>query len=145
LLIALALVGFIMVAAALGFQAAQASYSYNSERNELVARVRGVTDRIAQDIRRCSAFEVIDLHTLNVTTPDGITHTYAWDGVGNGTLVYTETPDGLVVSDPVTLTPYVESFEVSDASPACRLHIVLRGTKASSQATITATPAKSLF
>ena len=143
LLIALALMGFLMVAAALGIQAAQTSYAYNSEKTDLVAKTRGTLDRITQHIRMAAAFEVPDSGTLVVTLPNGSTHTYQWDGVANGNLTYTRVDDSPY--NPVVLTDRVTTFVVTDVSPACGVRLVLVGNRATTEATITATPRKAIY
>jgi len=55
LLIALALMGLIMSAIAYGMYSAEGTSKYNTRRAELVARARGVLDRIASDVWRADA------------------------------------------------------------------------------------------
>jgi len=145
MLIALALMGLLMVAAALAIQAASTSHAYNLEKAGLVARTRGVLDRIARDVRRSSGFEVIDAHTLNIMLPDGTTRTYGWNGSANGTVAYTEMNVAGSTSTPVSLTDRVQAFDITDATPACQVRLLLSGNFATSQITITATPRKALF
>jgi len=144
-MVALALVALIMTAAALGLQAAQTSHAYNAEKTELVARVRGVLDRAARDLRRSASFLVVDEHTLAVTLPDGTIHTYAWNGVAGGNLTYTETDSGGIVSNPAVLTGYVQTFTVTNTTPSCTIQIAQAGTRAATSITISATPAKTLY
>ncbi|MBM4019427.1 MAG: prepilin-type N-terminal cleavage/methylation domain-containing protein [Planctomycetes bacterium] len=152
-LIAMALLGLIMVAAALGIQAAQESHTYNTEKTALTARTRGVLDRIALDVRRAASVEITIDGELAVTMSDGWVHTYAWDGAAGGNATYTETdpatisiehPAG-VPSDPAVLTGQVHALELEAAGDGCRVRLRLEGTHASSEATITATPGKILW
>jgi len=142
-ILALALMALLMVAAALAMEAAHDSHAYNAEKTDLVLRTRGVLDRIARDIRVAKSFHVPDPRTLDVTMPDDTVHTYAWDGASGGNLIYTVT-DGLAVSEDV-LTGQVHAFSVSDRSPACSVSLALEGDLAKSEASLTATPRKSVF
>ena len=145
MLVAMALMALIMVAAGLAIEAAQTSHTYNAEKNDLIARARGVLDRIAQDIHRSSSFAVIDTRTVTITLNDGAVHTYYWDGSPRGSLRYTETPVGGLESPPAVMTGSVESFEVAEDGMACRIRIALAGNEATCGATMTATPRKILF
>jgi type II secretory pathway component PulJ len=142
-LIAMALVALLMAAAAMAIQAASSAHAYNLEKTDLLARSRGVLDRIARHVRLAASFTVPDAHTLVVTLPDETVHTYAWDSTVGGTLTYTKT-DGMV-SESGVLTDRVESFTASDDSPACTVRISLKGDLASSGASLTATPRKSVY
>ena len=153
LMISMALLALIMVAAALAVQAAAASHAYNSQKGELVARARGVLDRIAVDVRKASSVEVVDARTLDVTLASGWVHTYSWDGDPSGTVVFTDTDPATFTfenprgtpGDPVVLTGFVQAFEVQEAGEGGRVRIALRGTLAASEATISATPGKVLW
>jgi prepilin-type N-terminal cleavage/methylation domain-containing protein len=140
MLISLALMALLVTAAAMGIHAAQVSHAYNTEKADLVARARGVLDRIARDIRRADSFSVPDGDdkVVTITMPDGSTRAYEWDA-GDLTL----TVDG---GTPATLTGFVHSFVVSDDNqPACKIWLELVGDKAATEAFITATPRKELF
>ncbi|HUS46182.1 MAG TPA: prepilin-type N-terminal cleavage/methylation domain-containing protein [Phycisphaerae bacterium] len=143
MLISLALMALLVTAAAMGIHAAQVSHAYNTEKADLVARVRGVLDRIARDIRRADSFSVPDGDdkVVTITMPDGSTRAYEWDGEDGGDL--TLTVDG---GTPATLTGFVHSFVVSDDNqPTCEVRLELVGDKAATEASITATPRKELF
>lgn len=152
-LISLALMALLMVAAALAIQAAETSHAYNTEKCELVARTRGVLDRMTREIRRSQSFTVLDVRTVAVILPSGFIHTYYWDGVQGGNLLYTETNPNTITYElpwgvpgtPVVLTSGVQAFTVSNAAPSCRASISLSGQLATESATITATPVKALF
>ena len=144
-LIAMALLAMVMVAAALAIQAAQVSHAYNAEKNELIARTRGVLDRIVQDIHRATSFQVIDAQTLAVTLNDGSIHTYYWDGSHRGNLTYTETPLGGVESPPAVMTGFIDAFSVAEDGVACRVQITVAGNVATCQNSITATPGKIIY
>ena len=145
ILIAMSIMVVLMVAATMAIYAAQTAHSYNLQKTELVSRARGVLDRIARDVRRCAEFEVIDPSTLAIALPDGMTHTYAWDGTPGGPITYVETDLGGVTTNSVVLTGNVQTFDVTDVSPSCQVRIVLAGDRATSEASITATPRKVLF
>jgi len=146
LMIAMALMAMIMTAAALAINAAGVSRSFNAEQADLVARARGVLDRIARDMRTATAFDVTDPKVLSIDMPDGSNRTYQWDGTAGGNLSFVFTSTGSVIDAPVVLTNKVKSFEVTDAaSPACNIAILLQGTKASAGYTITATPRKTVY
>ena len=141
-LIAMALVALLMSAAALAIQAAGSAHVYNAEKTDLLARQRGVLDRIARHIRLAISFAVPDSDTVAITMPDGIIHTYAWNRTTNE-LVYSKTDGDITVSS--VLTDRVDSFVVADDSPACSARIALKGALASSEGSLTATPRKSLY
>jgi len=145
MLISMALMAIIMVAAALAIQAAGSSHAYNAEKTELVARMRGVMDRVALDVRRSASLDIPDSHSLNITLADGSIHSYTWDGQSPGTLQYTETPAGGAQSAPAALTAYVTTFSAQDAQSGCLVSLVLTGRVATCRADITATPGKSLY
>jgi prepilin-type N-terminal cleavage/methylation domain-containing protein len=153
MLLSMALLALIMVAAAVALQAAGTAHSYNSEKGELVARVRGVLDRLAFDVRRSVSATLKEDGSLAVITVDGWIHTYAWDGAQGGNVTYSETdpvtiniahPWG-VPGPPVKLTGYVNAFQVDQVGDGCGVRILLQGRHASCQAAITATPLKSLY
>ena len=152
-LISLALMALLMVSAALAIQAAQTSHAYNTEKCELVARTRGVLDRMTRDTRRSQSFTVLDVWTVAVILPSGFIHTYYWDGVQGGDLLYTETDPNTITYElpwgvpgtPVVLTSGVQDFTVSDADPSCRVYIYLVGRLTKEEGTMTATPVKALF
>ena len=141
--LAMALMALLMVAAALAMEAAHDSHAYNAEKTDLVLRTRGVLDRIARDVRVAKSFQVPDPRTLDVTLPDDIVHTYAWDGTDGGNLIYTVT-DGLAI-DAQVLTAQVHAFTVSETSPTCSASLVLEGDLARSEASLTATPRRAVF
>lgn len=143
LLISMALIALMMLAATMAMQAAHDSHQYNSEKNDLVARTRGSLDRIARDVRLAAAFQVVDPQTVSVTMPNGIVHTYAWDGVAGGSLTYTQVDD--LISTSVVLTNRVQSFVASDDTPACSVKLRLAGDLTTAEASVTATPRKSVF
>ena len=145
ILIAMSIMVVLMVAATMAIYAAQTAHAYNLQKTELVSRARGVLDRIARDVRRCAEFEVPVPSTLAIALPDGMTHTYAWDGAPGGPITYVETDLGGVTTNSVVLTGNVQTFFVTDVSPSCQIHIVLAGDRATSEASITATPRKALF
>jgi prepilin-type N-terminal cleavage/methylation domain-containing protein len=143
ILIAMVLMALLMVAAALAMEAAHDSHTYNAQKNDLVFRTRGVLDRIARDIRVAKSFQVPNPRALDVTLFDETVHTYAWDGTDGGNLIYTVTDD-LVVREQV-LTGQVHAFSASDDGLACSVSLALEGDLATSEATLTATPRKSVF
>ena len=145
ILIAMSIMVVLMVAATMAIYAAQTAHSYNLQKTELVSRARGVLDRIARDVRRAADFQVPEASTVSVTLPDGMIHTYAWDGTSGGQITYVETDLGGVTTNSVVLTGNVQTFFVTDVSPSCQIHIVLAGDRATSEASITATPRKALF
>jgi prepilin-type N-terminal cleavage/methylation domain-containing protein len=145
MLISLTLMAVLVAAAAVAIYAAEASHAYNSEKNELLARARGVLDRVSTDVRRASSFSIPDSHTLAISFPGGLVHTYTYSTAGGGTLLYTETDLALVTTTPIVMTPYVQSFTITDKAPACLVQIGLKGTLSQCNVTITATPAKNLF
>jgi len=153
MLLSMALLALIMVAAGVAFQAAGVAHSYNSEKGELVARVRGVLDRLALDVRRSGSATLKEDGSLAVTTVNGWIHTYAWDGAQGGNVTYSETDPVTIDIDhpwgvpgtPVTLTGYVNDFQVDQVGDGCGVRILLQGQHASCQAAITATPLKSLY
>jgi hypothetical protein len=145
MLIAMSLLAFIMVAAALAIEAAQASHLYNTEKAELVTRARGTLDRIAADVRRSTSILVIDVHTLEVTLADGTLHTYDWDGVRPGNLRYSETPVGGVAGSTFTVTGYVDTYAVEEAGQGCRITLQLVGRLSTCNTSITTTPGKVLY
>jgi len=152
-LISLALMALLMTAAALGIQAAQTSHAYNTEKCELVARTRGVLDRMTREVRRSQSFTVLDARTVAVIVTSGYIHTYYWDGVQGGNMLYTVTDPVTITFDlpwgvpgtPVILTSGVQAFTVSDADPSCRVYLYLVGQRAKEEGTMTATPVKALF
>ena len=152
-LIAMAMLALLMVAAAMAVQAASSSRAYNAEKTDLVAMARGVLDRISRDVRLALSFEVPDSHSIVISMPNGLTHTYAWDGADGGNLTYTVTeqsvdPYGNVIenSTSMVLTEQVRDFETNDSeTPSCGLKILLAGDLATAEATITATPRKAVY
>jgi prepilin-type N-terminal cleavage/methylation domain-containing protein len=144
MLISLALMSMLVAAAAVAIYAAEASHAYNTEKNELVSRARGVLDRIATDVRGSSSHTVSGGNTLAVTLPSGLIHTYQYSSAGGGTILYSET-DGLTTTSPIVMSGYVQSLSISDTSSSVRLQLALKGTQSQCQVTITATPVKALF
>jgi len=145
MLISMALMALIMVAAALAIQAATTSHAYNAEKAELVARTRGVMDRLAIDTRRSASIYIPSASSVDITLADGSVHSYSWDGQSPGTLQYMETPAGDVQSPPVALTAYVTTFSVEQAESGCLFSLTLTGRVATCHSAITATPVKSLY
>jgi len=144
LLIATALLAMIMAAAALAIQAASTSHEYNSEKARLVAQARGVLDRIARDARKAKSMAVADDHTLVITMPNDDLHSYGRDAANPADLVYIQTVND-VASSSIVLAGCVQTFLVTDQTPACRIQIVLKGTYAEESITATVTPRKWLF
>jgi hypothetical protein len=145
----------LMTAAALGINAANPSHTYNSEKSDLVAKARGVLDRIARDVRRAHSVTVpIDNdHSITITIRTKLddsttwtyeTRTYAWSGIASGAIALTVVTDGGTTS--AVLTDDVQTFTVDDADqPTYSIHLVLAGDKATTEASITATPRKEFF
>jgi len=146
MLLSMALMAIIMVAAAVALRAAADAHSYNAEKAELAARMRGVMDRLAIDVRRSASILIPTGTSVDITLADGSVHSYSWDGQSPGTLQYVETPAGELLPSPaVTLTAYVTTFSVQEAESGCLFSLTLTGSEATSHATITATPGKSLY
>ena len=112
-LISLALMALLMTAAALGINAANQSHTYNSEKSDLVARARGVLDRIIRDVRRAESVAVPNDRSITITMLDDSTRTYAWSGIAGGDIALTVT-DGDGTKSAV-LTDDVQTFTVDDA------------------------------
>jgi len=112
-LISLARMALLMTAAALGISAAQQAHAYNSEKSDLVARARGVLDRIIRDVRRAESVAVPNDRSITITMRDGSTRTYAWSGIAGGDIALTVT-DGDGTKSAV-LTDDVQTFTVDDA------------------------------
>ena len=152
-LIAMALMGLIMTAAALAIQAANTSYTYNSEKTELVSKTCGVLDRIARDIRRATDFEIlvdeilVDVQSLRIRLPDGTQHTYTWDGTDRGDITFVKTESDNSESDPMLLTGEVTSFTLEQpaGSQSCHVQVSLTGDYATVIKSTTVTPRKVLF
>jgi type II secretory pathway pseudopilin PulG len=143
-LISLALMALLMTAAALGIHAAQQAHAYNSEKSDLVARARGVLDRIARDVRRAESVAVPNDRSITITMLDDSTRTYAWSGIAGGAIALTVVTDGDTKS--AVLTDDVQTFTVDDADqPTYSIHLVLAGGKATTEASITTTPRKEFF
>jgi prepilin-type N-terminal cleavage/methylation domain-containing protein len=154
ILLAMALMALIMAAAAAGIQAANTSYTYNSEKTELVAKACGVLDRIARDIRRATDFEILDdeilvnVQSLRIRLPDGTRHTYTWDGTDRGDITFVKTesddsesdPERLIKGDVTSFTP-----EQPTGSQSCHVQVSLTGDYATVSKNITVTPRKVLF
>jgi len=142
-LISLALMALLMTAAALGIHAADRSHSYNSEKADLVAKARGILDRIARDVRRAQSVESPDSRTIVVTQAGDVTRTYQWNGATGGTITLT-VDDGDVATG--TLADGVQTFTVTDdQAPTFQIRLVLAGERATTEAVITATPRKEFF
>ena len=142
-LISLALMALLITAAALGIDAANQSHTYNSEKSDLVAKTRGILDRIARDVRRAQAVESPDSRTIVVTLAGDVTHTYQWNGTTGGTITMT-VDDGDVTAG--TLADGVQVFTVTDdQEPTFQIRLVLAGEQATAEAVITATPRKEFF
>ena len=142
MLVALALMALLMVAATAAIDAAHQSYVYNSEKTDMVTRVRGVLDRLTQDVRRAQSVDVPDGRTVVVTFGSEETHTYEWDGRNGGEITFTV--EGATTRT-ATLCRYVKTFEASYAEPTCVVHLVLEGEQAGAEATVSATPRKTFF
>ena len=145
LLLSMSLTAVLMLAAAFAIYAAERSHAYNSEKNQLIIRARGVADRISQDIRRSASFTATDGTSVAIQLPSGLTHTYQYSSGGGGTVLYFETDLAGNQTTPTVLTAYVQSFSASTVAPSCQIQIVLKGTLSESQVTATATPGKVLF
>jgi len=110
----------------------------------LVAKARGVLDRIARDVRRAKSVSVPNDRTITITMLDDSARTYAWSGIAGGDIALTVT-DGDDTKSAV-LTDDVQTFTVDDADqPTYSIHLVLAGGKATTEASITATPRKEFF
>ena len=145
MLIAMALLALIMVAAGLAVQAAGYAHLYNSEKGELVARVRSALDRIALDVRRSDSVTAKDDKSLAVTMVGGQIRTYAWDGAQGGNVTYSEAAYDTISLEhpwgvpgpavnltgyvppgpPDTLAGYVDEFHVEQVGAGCRVQITL--------------------
>ncbi|HUX17375.1 MAG TPA: prepilin-type N-terminal cleavage/methylation domain-containing protein [Phycisphaerae bacterium] len=156
ILLAMALLALIMAAAAAGIHAANTSYTYNSEKTELVAKACGVLDRIARDIRRATDFEIlddeilVDVQSLRIRLPDSTWHTYAgsdMSGTAKGDITFVKTESDNTESDPVLLTGEVTSFTIEQPadSQSCHVQVSLTGDYATVSKHITVTPRKVLF
>jgi len=145
ILMSMALMAFIMVAAALAIQSAEMSHSYNAEKAELGARGRGVLDRIALDVRQAASVRINEEGELEVTVPGGWIHTYAWDGTPGGNVTYTETDPAGVESTQVLLAGFTQAFDLQGAGEGCRIHLRLQGRRATFETSVTATPGKVLW
>jgi len=152
ILMSMALMAFIMVAAALAIQSAEMSHSYNAEKAELGARGRGVLDRIAQDVRQADSVLINEQGELEVNVAEIVDlvefiglHTYAWDGTPGGNVTYTETDADGVESIQVLLAGFTQAFDLEGAGEGCRIHLRLQGRRATFETTITATPGKVLW
>ena len=66
-LISLARMALLITAAALGINAANQSHTYNSEKSDLVAKARGILDRIVRDVHRAQSVESPNSRTIVVT------------------------------------------------------------------------------
>jgi len=142
-LIALALMALLITAAALGISAANQSHTYNSEKSDLVAKVRGTLDRIVRDVHRAQSVESPDSRTIVVTLAGDVTHTYQWDGTTGGTITMTVDDGGVTAG---TLADGVQTFTVTDdREPTFQIRLVLAGEQATTEAVITATPRKEFF
>jgi prepilin-type N-terminal cleavage/methylation domain-containing protein len=153
MMISMALMALVMVAAAVALRAAESAHSYNAEKAELVARSRGVLDRIALDVRKATSATIKEDGALAVTVTNGWIHTYAWDGTPGGNVTYTETDPGTITfaepwgvpGTPVVLTGYVHTLQFEQVGDGCSVRIALRGQHATCEAAITSTPVKSLY
>ena len=142
-LISLALMALLMTAVALGIDAANQSHAYNSEKSDLVAKVRGILDRIVRDVHRAQSVESPDSRTIVVTLAGDVTHTYQWDGTTGGTITMTVDDGGVTTG---TLADGVQVFTVTDdQEPTFQIRLVLAGEQATTEAVITATPRKEFF
>jgi prepilin-type N-terminal cleavage/methylation domain-containing protein len=145
LLLSMSLMALLMLAAAFAIYAAETAHAFNSQKNELVTRARGVVDRVSLDVRRCTSYEVLDASTVAIHLPSGLTHTYQYSTAGGGTILYYETDLLLNQTTPTVMTGYVQSFVVTDDAPSCVIQIALKGTLAEAQVNASATPGKALF
>jgi len=134
LLIALALTAMLMTAVAFAMHGADQSSTYNRTKADLVARARGVLDRMARDIRGADATIVTaDGSAVNIrivrAQPGGGTQTLwrQYRLVGNEVLLYEDTcaitlppsvPDASVPSE--TLTGDVALFQVQTLIASAR-------------------------
>jgi len=143
-LISLALMALLITAAALGIDAANQSHTYNSEKSDLVAKARGILDRIVRDVHRAKSVAVPNDRSITITMLDDSTRTYAWTGIAGGAIALTVTDSDGTKS--AVLTDDVQTFTVDDADqPTYSIHLVLAGGKATTEASITATPRKEFF
>ena len=143
-IIALALMALLMTAAALGISAANQAHAYNSEKSDLLARARGVLDRIARDVHRAKSVAVPNDRTITITMLDDSTRTYAWSGIAGGDIALTVVTDGGTKS--TVLTDDVQTFTVDDADqPTYSIPLDLAGDRATTEASITVTPRKEFF
>jgi len=121
LLLALALTALLMTAVAYAMHSAGQSNDYNRTKAELVARARGVLDRVARDIRCAEATIVVDdgsAVNCMVVRDDGqggtITTWRQYRRVGDQILVYEDTSAvPLPPDDPEGLTGEVLTADVS--------------------------------
>jgi len=142
-LISLALMALLITAAALGISAANQSHTYNSEKSDLVAKARGILDRIVRDVHRAQSVESPNSRTIVVTLADDVTHTYQWNGTTGGTITMTVNDGGVTAG---TLADGVQDFTVThDQEPTFQIRLVLAGEQATTEAVITATPRKEFF
>jgi hypothetical protein len=142
-LISLALMALLMTAAALGIHAANQSHTYNSEKSDLVAKARGILDRIVRDVHRAQSVESPNSRTIVVTLAGDVTHTYQWNGTAGGTITMTVDDGGVTAG---TLADGVQVFTVTDdQEPTFQIRLVLAGEQATTEAVITATPRKEFF
>jgi type II secretory pathway pseudopilin PulG len=125
LLLALALTGLLMTAIAFAMHGAEQSNQYNRTKAELVARARGVLDRIARDVRCAEATVVANdgsgVNIMVVRQEQDGSMSQIWRQyrfANNQVLVYEDAnPIPLPPTDPVgvpceTLTPDVSTFQV---------------------------------
>jgi hypothetical protein len=142
-LISLALMALLMTAVALGIDAANQSHVYNSEKSDLVAKARGILDRIVRDVHRAQSVESPDSRTIVVTLAGDVTHTYQWDGTTGGTITMMVDDGGVTTG---TLADGVQVFTVTDdQEPTFQIRLVLAGEQATTEVVITATPRKEFF
>jgi|WetSurMetagenome_2_1015567.scaffolds.fasta_scaffold07253_2 prepilin-type N-terminal cleavage/methylation domain-containing protein len=145
MLLSMSLTAVLMLAAAFAIYAAERAHTYSSEKNQLIIRARGVTDRIAADIRRCTSFTATDGSSVAVQMPNGLVHTYQYSAAGGGTVLYFETDALGNSTPPAVLTAYTQTFTAATAGSSCQISVVLKGTVSECQVTSTATPGKVLF
>lgn len=92
----------------------------NSEKSDLLARARGVLDRIASDVRRAESVAVPNNRSITITMPDDSTRTYAWSGIVGGAIALTVTDGGTTSA---VLTDDVQTFTVDNADqPTYSIH-----------------------
>jgi prepilin-type N-terminal cleavage/methylation domain-containing protein len=145
-LIALALMAVLMAATGVAVQAGGVSRAYNLERTDLVARARGVLDRISRDMRVAKTVNTANSRALIFTMADASIREYLWDGTTGGNMSFIYTSPVGTINAAVVLTGGVTTFTVSDPPGPCySMTLTLTGTKSAITYTITATPRSTVY